>query len=57
MSAPIALYTVLGWFDVGFVAAIAWVRPIFWLEVVGLVAFGFSWLVKGETLWRDRSPI
>jgi hypothetical protein len=29
-------------------------RPVFWSETLALVAFGFSWLVKGETLWRDR---
>jgi hypothetical protein len=29
-------------------------KPIFWLETAALWAFGFSWLVKGETLWRDR---
>jgi len=28
--------------------------PVFWLETIALWAFGFSWLVKGETLWRDR---
>jgi len=28
-------------------------RPIFWLETIALVVFGFSWLVKGETLWMD----
>jgi hypothetical protein len=26
---------------------------LFWLESLMLWAFGFSWLVKGETLWRD----
>lgn len=29
-------------------------HPVFWLETVALWAFGFSWFVKGETLWRDR---
>ena len=28
-------------------------RPVFWLEWVSLFAFGFSWLVKGETLLKD----
>jgi|ERR1700757_860129 len=28
-------------------------RPVFWLETISLWAFGFSWLIKGETLWRD----
>lgn len=28
-------------------------QPVFWLESIALWAFGFSWFVKGETLWRD----
>ena len=28
--------------------------PVFWLESVALWAFGASWFVKGETLWKDR---
>ncbi len=28
-------------------------HPVFWLETLALEAFGFSWLIKGETLWRD----
>lgn len=28
-------------------------KPVFWLEAAAVVAFGFSWLIKGETLWRD----
>jgi len=30
-------------------------KPIFWLETVAVVAFGFSWLVKGEFLLKDQS--
>ena len=29
-------------------------NPVFWLESVALLAFGISWLVKGETLWKDE---
>lgn len=29
-------------------------HPVFWLESVAVVVFGFSWLVKGETLLKDR---
>lgn len=28
-------------------------NSIFWLETIGLVAFGISWLVKGETILAD----
>ena len=30
-------------------------KPVFWLETVASVAFGVSWLVKGETLLKDRT--
>jgi hypothetical protein len=28
-------------------------NPTFWLESIGLLAFGISWLVKGETILQD----
>ena len=28
-------------------------RPVFWLEAIAVLAFGVSWFVKGETLFRD----
>lgn len=30
------------------------VLPVYWLEAVAVLAFGVSWLVKGEALLRDR---
>jgi hypothetical protein len=32
----------------------AWLTPVFWLESVAVVAFGVSWLTKGETILKDR---
>jgi hypothetical protein len=32
---------------------LAAIKPVFWLESLALWAFGWSWFVKGETLWRD----
>lgn len=29
------------------------IKPVFWLESLALWAFGVSWFVKGETLWKD----
>ena len=29
-------------------------KPVLILEAIALVAFGFSWLVKGDTLFRDK---
>jgi hypothetical protein len=31
------------------------VKPVFWLESLLLWAFGFSWFVKGQTLWKDAT--
>ncbi|MES2512892.1 MAG: DUF998 domain-containing protein [Bacteroidota bacterium] len=30
-------------------------KPVFWLETIAFIAFGFSWLVKGEFLLKDSS--
>jgi hypothetical protein len=32
-------------------------HPLFWLEAVAVIAFGFSWLVKGETILKDKSHV
>ena len=29
-------------------------KPIFWFESLALVAFGVSWLVKGEIILKDE---
>lgn len=31
----------------------AW-NPIFWLEAFAVVTFGISWLIKGETIFKDK---
>jgi hypothetical protein len=28
--------------------------PVFWLESIAIVAFGFSWFTKGEAILKDR---
>ena len=33
--------------------AVSDIKPVFWLESLMIWAFGTSWFVKGETLWRD----
>ena len=33
---------------------VAWLTPVFWLESVAVVAFGVSWLTKGETILKDQ---
>ncbi|HZX58346.1 MAG TPA: DUF998 domain-containing protein, partial [Mucilaginibacter sp.] len=34
-------------------SAIGAYQPEFWFETIALWAFGFSWLVKGETILKD----
>jgi len=36
-------------------AALADLTPVFWLEAVADVAFGVSWLVKGEAILADEA--
>jgi hypothetical protein len=37
-------------------AFIKQLAPIFWLEALAIVAFGVSWLTKGEAILKDRAP-
>jgi hypothetical protein len=48
----VALIALISTFGMG--AALAALKPIFWLESIALWAFGITWFIKGETLWRDR---
>lgn len=64
------VYYVCGWLMVGSLLllvirlclpqgmkdALAPLHPVFWLETVAVMAFGFSWLIKGETLLGDKKP-
>jgi hypothetical protein len=61
------VYTVCGWVILGCMAGIllakqvlpaAWVdrlAVVFWLEAAAVLAFGVSWLVKGELLLADET--
>jgi hypothetical protein len=33
---------------------VAPLTPVFWLESIAIVAFGVSWLTKGETILKDQ---
>lgn len=35
------------------IPALSSLQPVFWLEAVAIMAFGFAWLIKGETFFRD----
>jgi amino acid transporter len=30
-------------------------KPMFWIEALGMVSFGFSWLTKGQAILKDRA--
>jgi hypothetical protein len=34
-------------------AALAPYSPVYWLEAIAIIAFGASWLVKGEAILKD----
>jgi len=36
------------------ISSVAGYNPVYWLEAMAIVAFGVSWIVKGETFMRDR---
>lgn len=62
------VYKICGWVIVFCIAGIAVVsfapgnmyekikdfKPTFVLETIALLAFGFSWLIKGDTFFRDK---
>lgn len=62
------IYKTCGWIIVACIAGIAFVsfapgnlyekvksfKPTFVLETVALLAFGFSWVIKGNTFFRDK---
>jgi hypothetical protein len=50
----IALIAVLAFVESD--ALVKRIRPIFWLESAAIVAFGVSWLTKGEAILKDEAP-
>jgi hypothetical protein len=40
-----------------FATALNPINPVFWGEATAIVAFGVSWLVKGQAILRDKQPL
>lgn len=41
---------------VAYLDALPQLRPLYWLESIAVIAFGFSWIVKGRVLLGDPQP-
>ncbi|MBI5858145.1 MAG: DUF998 domain-containing protein [Sphingobacteriales bacterium] len=48
---------VISFLPAGIYSKIKPLKPTFVLETIALLAFGFSWLIKGETFFRDKPPV
>lgn len=50
----IVLIAVYDYFETGVFKSLEKYKPVFCLEWVALIAFGVSWLTKGELIWKDK---
>jgi len=55
MAACIVLIALDHFLPSGITSPLARYDPIFWLETIAILAFGVSWLVKGETILKDEA--
>jgi len=53
MSLCILLIIVYKVLPSGAASALAGLDPIYWLEAIAIIAFGISWLTKGEAILKD----
>lgn len=53
MIVCIALITVYMAFLKGKISWLDWIKPVFWLESFALLAFGISWITKGQFIYKD----
>ena len=54
MLAAILLVPILHFLPESLTAGIMQLDPVFWLEATAVVAFGVSWLTKGEAILSDK---
>ena len=55
MLFAIALMGILATFPSTLTPFVVSIKPVFWLEAIAIVAFGISWLTKGEAILKDES--
>lgn len=53
MLVCVVLMAIVSFLPAGLSLAVKPFHPILVLETIALWAFGFSWLIKGETWWKD----
>jgi hypothetical protein len=54
MAACILLIAILALIPASSKTFIDGIKPVFWLETIAIIAFGVSWLVKGEAILKDK---
>lgn len=54
MLISLLLIIIYRWLLAGRYPFLDTIRPMFILEAIALIAFGISWLVKGEAAWKDK---
>ena len=54
MAACILLMTIYTFLPETAAASLKAYHPIFWLETVAILAFGVSWITKGEAILKDE---
>ena len=54
MGACILLIAIYSFLPPNITSVLAEDKPVFWLEAVAIVAFGISWLTKGEAILKDK---
>lgn len=53
MVAALILIAIHALLPAGTKQALSLYKPVFWLEAIAVLAFGISWLIKGEAILKD----
>jgi len=55
MAVCILLMTIYTFLPESATASMKVYNPLFWLETIAILAFGISWIVKGEAILKDKT--